>query len=367
MKNKPIRVAHIVGKWLGGGVESVVMNYYRHIDRNKIQFDFICDSDSTDIPYDEIKALGGKVIVVPPYQHIFKYLTELKKIFKKNNYKIVHAHLNTLSIFPLYAAKKALVPIRIAHNHSTTSKKEWKKNLIKNLLKPFSKIYATDYFACTEYAGKWLFGKEDFYILNNAIDLEKFSFNNVIREKMRKELGVNKEAIVFGHVGRFVTSKNHKFIIKIFNSYHKKNNNSVLILVGQGPLMEEVKKEVKQLKLLSSVIFLGQRNDMDRLYQAFDLLLFPSLYEGLGMVLIEAQATGLPCITSNVVPTDAKVSNLIEFLPIADSDEQIWVNSIKNKKIKSRKSQTKIVSSYGYNIKNEAHKLEEYYINKVGV
>ena len=129
-KNQPIRVAQIIGKWVGGGVESVVMNYYRNIDRSKVQFDFICDEDSTNIPYDEIEKLGGKVILIPPYQKIFKYHKELKNILKKGNYKIVHSHINTLSVFSLFASKKAGVPIRIAHSHSTTNKKEKKKNLL---------------------------------------------------------------------------------------------------------------------------------------------------------------------------------------------------------------------------------------------
>ena len=181
-KEGPIRVAHIIGKWLGGGVEAVVMNYYRHIDRSKIQFDFLCDEDSTNIPYEEIEQLGGRVILIPPYQKVFKYQKELIRIFKENNYKIVHSHINTLSIFPLRAAKKAGVKVRIAHSHSTTNKKEWKKNLLKQVLRPFSKVYATNYMCCSELAGRWLFGDKTYdsgqvYLLNNAINLDKFKYN----------------------------------------------------------------------------------------------------------------------------------------------------------------------------------------------
>lgn len=127
MKNEPIKVAQIVGKWVGGGVESVIMNYYTNIDRVKVQFDFICDSDSTDIPYEKIEKLGGRVILIPPYQKILKYIKEQKRVLKENNYRIVHSHINTLSIFPLYAAKRAKVPVRIAHSHSTSNKIEKKK------------------------------------------------------------------------------------------------------------------------------------------------------------------------------------------------------------------------------------------------
>ena len=266
MKNQePIRIAQIIGKWLGGGVESVVMNYYRHVDRTKIQFDFICDEDSTNIPYDEIKKLGGKIILVPPYQKVFEYQKDLIKIFKDNNYKIVHSHLNTLSVFPLRAAKKAGVPVRIAHSHSTTNKKEWKKNLLKQILRPFSKVYATDYMCCSELAGRWLFGNKEYdkgnvYLLNNAIDLDKFKYDEQLRNKKRKELNIKDDTLVIGHVGRFVEQKNHRFLIDIFNEVHKQKENSILLLVGQGPLMEEMKEKVKTLGIKDSVKFLGQRN-----------------------------------------------------------------------------------------------------------
>ncbi len=187
----PIRVAQVIGKWIGGGVEAVVMNYYRNIDKSKVQFDFICDEDSTNIPYDEIESLGGKVIIVPPYQKIIEYEKTLIRIFEENKYQIVHSHINTLSVFSLYAAKKAGVPIRIAHSHSTTNKKEKKKNLLKQILRPFSKLFATDYMCCTEHAGRWMFGNKEFdkgnvFVLNNAIELDKFRYDEKIRKLKRK-------------------------------------------------------------------------------------------------------------------------------------------------------------------------------------
>ena len=306
MKNEPIRVAHVIGKWVGGGVEAVVMNYYRHIDHNKIQFDFICDDDSTNIPYDQIEKLGGKVILVPPYQKAIKYHKTLKKVLKNGNYKIVHSHINVLSVFSLFAAKCAKVPVRIAHSHSTTNKKEWKKNLLKQTLRPFSKLFATDYFCCSELAGRWLFGNKTYnkgkvYLLNNAIDLDKFKYDEKIRIQKRKELNIKNDTLVIGHIGRFVAQKNHTFLIDIFNEVHKQNSNSILLLAGQGPLMNEMKDKVNNLGLSESVKFLGQRNDVNELYQAFDVFLLPSLYEGLGMVLIEAQCASLPCVASTEV------------------------------------------------------------------
>ena len=271
---------------MDGGVESVVMNYYRNIERDKIQFHFLCDEDSTDIPYDEIEKLGGKVIVIPPYQKLFKYQKELYKIFKENNYKIVHSHINALSVFPLRVAKKAGVPIRIAHSHSTSNKKEWKKNIVKNILRPFSKVYANKFFACTKHAGEWLFGKKiierkELNVINNAIDLKKFEFNEKIRENLRKEFGIKEDTIVIGHIGRFMKQKNHDFLIDVFNELIKKDENSILILIGQGPLLNDMKQKVRDLKIEDKVKFIGQVTDVEKYYNIMDVFLFPSIYEGL--------------------------------------------------------------------------------------
>lgn len=365
-ETQPIRIAQIMGKWVGGGVEAVVMNYYRNIDKEKIQFDFIFDDDSKDIPYKEIESMGGKVILIPPYQKLFKYHKELKRVLMEGNYKIVHSHINTLSVFSLYAAKKAGVPVRIAHSHSTTNKKEWKKNLLKQVLRPLSKRYATHYFACTEHAARWMFKDKEFdkgnvYILNNAIDLDKFKYDKKIREEKRKELNIKDDTFVIGHIGRFVKQKNHEFIIDVYNEIHKENKNSLLLLVGQGPLMEEMKEKVKELKLTKNVKFLGQRNDVNELYQAFDTFFFPSLYEGLGMVVIEAQTSGLPCVASTEVPSIAKVTDNLEFLELEDT-VNTWKNTILEKVDTKRKSCITEVKKSGYDIKTEVKKLEKKYL-----
>lgn len=365
-QNKPIRIAQIIGKWVGGGVESVVMNYYRNIDREKIQFDFICDNDSTNIPYEEIEQLGGKVILIPPYQKVFKYQKELRKVLKEGNYKIVHSHINTLSVFPLYAAKKVGIPVRIAHSHSTTNKKEWKKNILKQVLRPFSKVFATHYFACTEHAGRWLFGNKEYdngnvYLLNNAIDLNKFKYNEKKRKEKRKELSISDDTLVIGHIGRFMKQKNHEFLIEVFNEIHRQNKNSVLLLAGQGPLVDEMKQKVEELKMLNSVVFLGQRDDAAELYQAFDVFMLPSLYEGLGIVLIEAQCAGIPSFASTEVPEIAKVSNILDFIDLNTSKE-MWADIIlQSIKDYERKDYLKDCQKCGYDIKIEVKKLENKY------
>lgn len=365
-KDKPIIIAQIMGKWIGGGVEAVVMNYYRHIDRTKIQFDFICDEDSTNIPYDEIEKLGGRVIIVPPYQHILAYLKKLKQIFKENKYKIVHSHINALSVFPLYAAKCAGVPVRIAHSHSTSNKKEWKKTLMKNMLRPFSKVFATDYMCCSELAGRWLFGNKTYddgkvYLLNNAIDVEKFAYNEDVRKAKRKELEIADDTFVIGHIGRFVAQKNHTVLIDIFNEVHKEKENSVLLLVGQGPLENELKKKINRLGLSDSVKFLGQRDDVSELYQAFDVFLLPSLYEGLPVVGVEAQATGLLCIFSDDMTKETKLLDATEFLSLNQSVEE-WANDIIKKHSKyERKDVKNIIADNNFDIIFESKKIENKY------
>ena len=315
-KSEPIVVAQIMGKWVGGGVESVIMNYYRHIDRSKIQFDFICDEDSTNIPYDEIEKLGGKVILCPPYQKLPKYLKFLKQLFREKKYRIVHSNINTLSVFPLYAAKKAGVPVRIAHSHSTSNPREWKKNLMKNALRPFSKVWATEYFACSELAGRYLFGDKTFEsgkvkIIRNAIDVEKFEFDPEARKKLRKQIGIADSDFVIGHIGRFVEQKNHRFLIDVFAEVKKKKKNAKLVLVGQGPLREEIEEKVKNLGLEKDVFFLGQRRDTNKLYSVFDVFCLPSLYEGLPVVGVEAQANGVPCVFSDRITKETIYNNAV--------------------------------------------------------
>lgn len=361
-EQEPIRVAQIMGKWLGGGVESVVMNYYRNIDRNKVQFDFICDEDSKYIPKEEIKKLGGKIILIPPYQKPFKYHKELKRVLKDGHYKIVHSHINTLSFFSLWAAKSAGVPVRISHSHSTSNKKEWKKNFMKQLLRPFCKVFATDYFCCSEKAGRWQFGNKIYnqgkvYLLNNAIDVDKFKYNEIIRKRKRKELSIKDNEIVIGHIGRFVTVKNHGFLIDIFSEIYKQNKNTVLLLAGDGPLKEEIQNKVKELGLEKNVKSLGQRNDANELYQAMDVFVLPSLYEGLPVVGVEAQAAGLPCFFSANMTTEVKILNTTEFIELMQGSDK-WANIIvKGLEKFNRSNTTKEITDSNFNIKEEAEKL----------
>ena len=361
-KSEPIVVAQIMGKWVGGGVESVIMNYYRHIDRNKVQFDFICDEDSTNIPYDEIENLGGYVILCPPYQKLGKYLKFLKQLFREKKYRIVHSNINTLSVFPLYAAKKAGVPVRIAHSHSTSNPREWKKNLMKNALRPFSKVWATDYFACSELAGRYLFGDKAFdkgevKIIHNAIDVEKFKYDPEARKQLRKEIGIKDSDFVIGHIGRFVEQKNHRFLIDIFAEVKKEKKNAKLVLVGQGPLREEIEEKAKNLGLEKDVFFLGQRNDTNKLYSVFDVFCLPSLYEGLPVVGIEAQANGVPCVFSDRITGETVTNENVELIGIKSFTEAAKCIDGCDERV--------TVKNFSFGISNQVNKLKKEYMELV--
>lgn len=374
MVDGKIRIAEIIGKWVGGGLEQVVYNYTSRIDKDIFQIDFIIDEDSLFIPREKLEKAGINVIIVPPYQKVISYQNALIKIFKENKYDIVHSHENTLSVFPLRAAKKAGVKVRIAHSHSTTNNKEIKKNLVKLLLRPYAKMYATDYFACTEHAGRWMFGEKEVdkgnvYIMNNAIEIDNFKYSDEIRKVKREELGIKEDALVIGHCGRFVEQKNHSFLIDVFNEIHKEREDAVLLLIGQGPLQDEIKEKVKKMGLEDCVLFVGQRKDINQLYSVMDVFAFPSLYEGLGMVLIEAQVAGCYCVASTEVPEVAKISNKLDFIELEKSAKE-WSEVILEK-VNSGLNRDRIngvAADNGYNIKNELHKLTEKYIEleKVG-
>lgn len=234
------------------------------------------------------------------------------------------------------------------------------------MLKPFSKLYATDYMACTEHAGRWLFGNKTYndgkvYLLNNAIDLNKFKYDEKLRMKKRKEFNIDDNTLVIGHIGRFVAQKNHTFLIDIFNEIHKNEENSILLLAGQGPLIEEIENKVESLGLNDSVKFLGQRNDVNELYQAFDIFLLPSLYEGLGMVLIEAQAASCPCVCSTEVPQIAKLTPLLEFVNLNDNIES-WTKKVNSLLRNERRNCIQEIINNGYDINTETIKLEQKYL-----
>lgn len=361
---RPIRVAQIIGKLSAGGVEAVLFNYYRFIDKSKIQFDFFYDADSTVAPPQSLLDMGARFYCIPPYQHLPDYLKALYAHFRDNRYLIVHSNMNTLAVFSLFAAWRAGVPVRIVHNHSTAGKGETKKNILKYILRPFAGLFATDRCACSRYAGAWMFGKKavvsgKVMILNNAIDCAKFRYDAVIRQKMRQQLGVQGRFVV-GHVGRFCYQKNHAFLIDLFAQVHRQEPAAVLLLVGSGELMDEVRAKVHAKNLDDAVLFLGVRQDVSQLYQAMDCFVLPSRYEGLGMVGIEAQAAGLPCVFSDEVPREAALTGNVRYLSLS-APVTAWAAAVLEARNFARKDMLEAVRAAGFDIKQEAEKLEHFY------
>ena len=369
-----VKVLYFVDRLLRGGIQTFVYENIKHMDRSKVQIDFLLLDDGNKYEMeDDLKELGCNIyklkgMWINKVTDFFKYGKMLDEFFSKNNdYKVVHLHSSSKNYLVLKYAKKYNIKVRIAHSHSIDFQT---KNILKKLMGDFLKIplkrYATDYFACSEIAGEWLFGKkivktDKFKVVHNAVDLEKFKFNNEIREKIRKELNVDSDTLLIGHVGRFTQQKNHDFLIDIFNEIHKINQNTKLLLIGTGIKENDIKEKVKNLNLQNSVIFEGFKTNVAEYMFAMDIFLFPSKFEGLGLVLIEAQATGLPCYTSkDVVPTEAKVSNLLEFISLNDSAKK-WADIIFSNN-NCRLNAYKSIKSSGYDIEDTSLFLQDFYL-----
>lgn len=367
----PIRVLHILGSMQHGGTETVVFNNYRNLDRGKIQFDITVDEDSPcDVPKD-ILGMGCRIYRIPSYTRLFAYIAAINRLCRENQYVIVHSHMNAMSVFPLFAAWLGRVPVRISHSHSTAARGdgEFVRNGFKYMLRPFSTVFATHYFACSGHAGRWLFGdraveKGKVIVLNNAISVERFAFDIEKREKGREELGLRGKFVI-GNVGRLSPQKNHSFLVDVFSAVLKRREDAHLMLVGGigsagNGIEQELKKKISEYGIGDKVSFFGSMEDISGLYQAMDVFVLPSLYEGLGIACIEAQCSGLPCVLSDRVPRVVQINDNVKFLSLDDAVE-MWVDEIINSR-GTRGDYSENVSVAGYDIKKVATILEEIYM-----
>lgn len=315
----PVEVALHVGKMKGGGVEATMLSYVQNIDRSMIHYTVIVDEDSTVIPSDEFAACGTDLVIVPPYQRVFAYHKALYSLCKEKQFDVFHTNINTLSVFPLFAAWRAGIPVRINHNHNTAGKGEWKRNIAKYILRPFGKVFATELCGCSEYAGRWMFGKKaSITVMPNAIDFNyrEYTYRMEDRIRLRRELDLEK-TFVIGHVGRFIPQKNHPFLIEVFSEIAKRRPDSRLLVIGTGADMKAVQEKAAQMGLTDKIVFAGQRHDVAKLYSAMDVLLLPSLYEGKPLVPMEAQYSGLCCIVSDCVTKEIVISDeLVHFVSL---------------------------------------------------
>ena len=359
---QPIRVAQVLNRMDSGGVEAVVMNYYRHIDRKQVQFDFYFAKDSVFPQREELEKMGAGIYPIPSYTKVFSYHRVLHHAFKRGNYKIVHAHLSTMSVFPLFAAWRAGIPVRICHNHSTAHWGEGKKTLLKYLLRPFAKIFATDYFACGEKAGRWMYGNRCFergrvHVMPNAIDTKKFVYDEEAKRCLRAELGIPQDAFVLGHVGRFMYQKNHAFLLRVFQRLLSSRQDAWLLLIGEGERMKLIRSEVEKMGIEGKVRFTGTRSDVAKLYSAMDVFCLPSFYEGLPVVALEAQANGLPCLFSDRMTKEVVLTPGARQLSIENPEP--WV-----KAAQEAQRQNTCALPERYDIAFEGEILKNFYIKK---
>ena len=364
---RPVRVAQVIGKVVKGGVEAVVTAYDREMDHEEILFDYYIDADSTESLPEDILRSGARCFVIPPYRQLPRYIMALVRAFRRERYRIVHVHMNTLSVFALSAAWAAGVPVRICHNHSTAHRGEGRRMWLKLLLRPFARTFATDLFACGDYAGRWLYGRKamergEVTVVRNAIDVRRFVYDPDVRASVRRRAGWD-GAFVVGHIGRFMPQKHHVFLLEIFRCVHAHREGALLLLVGDGPLRGEMEARARDLGIGDAVIFAGTTDRPEDLYQAMDVFCLPSLFEGNPVAAIEAQASGLCVIASSEVSQEARVTDRMRFLPLSAPPEQ-WAEELLRCEGEDRPDLSKEMTESGYDIRRESGDLERYYLSR---
>ena len=370
MLKKVVRVAIVGGKIDSGGKKNLIMEYYRHVNRNEVQFDFICDSDSQAIPYEEIESLGGRVFEVAPYQNIFKNMADMRRLFKENKYPVVHAYNSTMNLFPMFVAKLCGVRVRISESISMAHEGDW-KTIIKKILRPMSKLFANYYMSCGDDCGRWQFGDKLFDegkvdVFKTVINTEFNAFKLELREKTRKEFGWE-DKIVIGHIGRFTAQKNSVHLLEIFAAIAKKEPKAVMCLIGDGELKEDMMNKIKELGIESQVDYLGRREDIQQFYNAMDCFLLPSLYEGLPVVGLEAESCGLPMFFSTEVTREANACELGHFISLSESVD-VWADEILKavkENMPNRRSHAKEVADAGFDSASEAMRMQKYYFDAI--
>lgn len=365
---EPIRILHMLASMNRGGAEAMIMNYYRHINTSKVQFDFLLTTPGRYDYEDEILQLGGRISRIRPLTKArpWEYMQDVDRFFKSHpQYRVVHSHTSSKSYFPLKIAKKNHIPVRIAHSHS--SKAESGINgLIRKALRIPLRTVATDFFACGEEAALYLYGKKlaqkKAVVVPNAIDATRYSYNAQQARKMRQDLGLEGRFVV-GHVGRFFPVKNHMFLIDVFHAVKQKRPDSCLLLVGEGELMEPVKEKVRALGLERDVRFTGVRSDVPELLWAMDVFVFPSLNEGIPVTMIEAQAAGLQCVMSDSIPAQCVITQNVKQMPLTRPPEDWAAEILRFQNGYVRRDMCAQVAQAGFDIQKNVKWLEEFYLH----
>ena len=369
--NTPFRVLRVVGRLDRGGLETIIMNAYRIIDRSKLQFDFVMHTTDECDYCEEIRSLGGRIFSIPHYtvKNHLRYIKSWDDFFAEHpEYKVIHGHMmTTASIYLPIAKRHGLTTI--SHSHATRPSNKilaLEKYILQSPLRKQNNKNIDYMFACSTAAGQWLFGRDvvnrpNFKVVPNGIDVENFSFDTSVRDEIRQQLNIT-DQFVIGHIGRFDSGKNHKFIVSVFQEIVEQNPNAVLLLIGDGILRKEIEVQVSKAGISDKVIFAGVRDDINKLVQAMDIFLFPSLFEGFGNVLIEAQSAGLPCVVSNSVQPEVKVTDLVHFFSLENSPKYWAENILEIAKIFKRVDTSRNVISAGYDVHEVAKWYEQFYL-----
>ena len=345
-----------------GGAETLIMNLYRSLDRNRLQFDFVLHCDYKSAYEDEIQSLGGKIYKLPPYRFFNEssFRKSFAEFFQNHpEYRIIHGHnINSASVYLDVANKFGLKTISHCHCSSNGSgPAAWIRDFKKRHLSEIAQYR----FACSNEAGIWAYGKgSSFKVIKNGIITQRFLWDETKRKETRKALGIDENAIVLGNVGRLQKEKNQAFAIKVFKAFQSKCPNSKLVITGTGPLEKELKSLSQSMGLENSVIFTGVRSDVDSILCAMDVFLFPSIFEGLPLTLIEAQCTGLPCVVSDIITDEVDIANLIRKVPLSSSAED-WADIIEESLKIPRKAKDETVKESGFDIAQTASEMEQFY------
>lgn len=368
MSNKPVKVLYVAGKMDIGGIEVMLMNFLKNIDPQKVHIDFIVSYPEEGVFDSEIKMRGSKIFVMPRTKplNIINYTKALYKFFKshKNEYDIIHGSITSVGAIYMPLARIGNIKTRIIHAHYSNVCGNHYEMLERIMLKPL-KYCAEYFFACSNAAGKFCFGNKivnsaKYKVIKNGADTDKFKFNEEVRQSTRHNLGLDGKYVIF-QPARFEQEKNHTFSIEIFKEYLKTDKDAVLVFAGKGSFEEKIKSKCKMLGIQDNVMFLGLRHDMEKLFQAADVFILPSLFEGLPVVGIEAQTAGLKCLFSTGVTKEVDATGNCMFLPINNKD--IWVKALKDVKGYLRtRTEDKVIAS-GYDIKSRAKELEKFYID----
>lgn len=336
------RLLCILSNMNAGGAETFLMKLYRTIDRTKYQFDFCINVEEKCFYEDEIKSLGGSIYRIPTKTGNYNGFRQgLENLIKSQNYQyVLKITSNTIGFLELKIAKKAGVKVCCVRSSNSNDEGGLKAKIAHLAGRVLYSKYIDKALAPSDLAAKYTFGEKAYkdgkvHILHNALDLDYFCYDENARYDIRKELNIDKDALVVGHVGRFMVQKNHMFLAEVFRCIKEKENNAKLLLVGNGELQEQFKIKASELGILDSVIFTGIRSDIPNLLSAMDVMVFPSLYEGMPNCVIEAQATGLPCIIADTITKEANITGLVTYLSLNDSKEK-WARKAIDKSNRER-------------------------------